>query len=156
MEAIEKIKSTGEIPFRAVFHAGWGAMDFNGHMANRAYLDHAGDTRMLFFASQGWSMRDFERLNFGPIVSRDTLDYFREIRLLEKFEVDLKCSGLSKDGSRVMFSNIFYREDGKKAAIVESVIGWLSLSERKLIAPPEELLGLLRQMERAEKYEILN
>ena len=35
------------------FLAGWGAMDFNGHMANWAYLNLAADVRMAFFAEYG-------------------------------------------------------------------------------------------------------
>ena len=35
------------------FLAGWGAMDFNGHMANTAYLNPAADMRMAFFAEHG-------------------------------------------------------------------------------------------------------
>jgi len=36
------------------FLAGWGAMDFNGHLANTAYLNLAADVRMAFFAEHGF------------------------------------------------------------------------------------------------------
>lgn len=35
--------------------AGWSDMDFNSHMANTAYLDHAADVRMMYFAEYGFS-----------------------------------------------------------------------------------------------------
>ena len=37
--------------FEHRFVAGWGDMDFNGHMRNTAYLDRGSDSRMLFFAA---------------------------------------------------------------------------------------------------------
>ena len=34
------------------FLAGWGTMDFNGHLANTAYLNLAADVRLAFFADE--------------------------------------------------------------------------------------------------------
>ena len=36
-----------------------GTMDFNGHMANTAYLDLAADVRMAFFAEHGFPPAEF-------------------------------------------------------------------------------------------------
>ncbi|RJO67710.1 MAG: thioesterase [Myxococcales bacterium] len=141
--------------FRRVFHAGWGTMDFNAHMANRAYLDMAADARMMFFEANGFSMREFERLGVGPVVRRDELDYFREVRLLEPVTVELLLAGLSPDASRMKLRNIFYRPDGEKAAVLTSFGGWLDLRERHLIAPPERLRDVLASTPRTEDFETL-
>ena len=65
------------------FLAGWRTMDFNGHLANTAYLDLAADVRMAFFADHGFPPTEFKRLAIGPVVRKDELEYFREINLHE-------------------------------------------------------------------------
>ncbi len=141
--------------FEHHFQAGWGAMDFNGHMANRAYLDMASDTRMLFFKEYGFAMNDFARLGIGPVVRKDTIEYYREIRLMETVRVELCTAGLSPLGSRMKMRNIFYRENGEKAAVLTSDAGWLNLHERHLMMPPLELRDLLHSLQHSDDYEEL-
>jgi acyl-CoA thioester hydrolase len=63
------------------FLAGWGTMDFNGHMANTAYLDLAADVRVAFFAEHGFPPSEFRRLAIGPVIRKDEIEYFREVGL---------------------------------------------------------------------------
>ena len=53
------------------FIAGWGTMDFNGHMANTAYLNLAADVRMAFFAEHGFPPSEFRRLALGPVIRKE-------------------------------------------------------------------------------------
>jgi acyl-CoA thioester hydrolase len=138
--------------FEKTFHVRWGDMDFNAHMKNTAYLDVAGDVRMIYFSENGFSMREFERLRLGPVILRDELDYHRELRLLETVRVTLGLAGLSADASRFRLRNEFFREDGKTVARVTSTGGWLDLGVRKIVAPPEKLAGLLRALERTGDF----
>jgi len=69
--------------------AGWGTMDFNGHMGNTAYLNLAADVRMAFFADHGFSPGEFRRLAIGPVVKKEEIEYFREIGLHEKVTVTM-------------------------------------------------------------------
>ncbi len=141
--------------FTRTFHVRWGDIDLNAHMKNTAYLDICPDVRMMFFAENGFSMRDFERLRIGPVILRDELDYTRELMLLEPFTVDLVLAGVSQDGSRFRIRNHFVREDGKTAARVTSTGGWLALDARKLTVPPERLLQVLLSMPRNDEFEDL-
>jgi len=141
--------------FEHTFKAGWGLMDFNGHMANRAYLDLAADVRMLFFAANGFPMKEFARLRIGPVVRRDELDYFREIHLLDDVRVDVAIAALSPDGARFRIRNEFFRADGVKAARVTSAGGWLDLSARKLTVPPDALRAALEALPHTEDFEAL-
>ncbi len=138
--------------FSATFQVGWGDLDANGHMRNTAYLDHSADTRMMYFASRGFSMREFEKLRFGPVVRRDEVEYFREMRLLEHVRVTLASVGLSADDARFRLRNEFFREDGRLVARVTSEGGWLDQSIRKLTAPPEALARCMREMARTEDF----
>jgi acyl-CoA thioester hydrolase len=126
-------------PFAKSFFAGWGDMDFNGHMRNTAFLDRSADVRMMYFAEHGFPMREFYRLRIGPVVLKDVVEYRKEVGLLEPFEVRLAIAGLSADGGRFVLRNEFCRPDGTNCATVNSTGGWLDLASRKLAAPPPAL-----------------
>lgn len=135
--------------------AGWGDMDFNSHMRNTAFLDKSADVRMMFFAEHGFPMEEFLRLQIGPVIRKDEIEYFREVRLLEDLRVSLALSGLSDDGSRFLLRNEFWRGGEQLAARVTSAGGWLDLSLRKLTAPPPALLAALRSLSATADFQPL-
>jgi acyl-CoA thioester hydrolase len=134
------------------FLAGWGTMDFNGHMANRSYLDLAADVRMAFFAEHGFPPAEFGRRAIGPVVKKDELEYFREIGLHETVTVTYALLGLSADAARFVIENEIWNERGEHAATVRSTGGWLDLHARKLIGPPPDLANAMRQVPRAPGF----
>ncbi|MBB6522656.1 thioesterase family protein [Pseudoteredinibacter isoporae] len=141
--------------FEEITYAAWGDMDFNSHMGNSAYLDKAGDVRMRFFAANEFPMQEFMRLKIGPVVMKDEIEYFREVKLLEELRVSLSMAGLSPDGSRFLMRNEFWRTDGKLAARITSAGGWLDLSRRGLTEPPEALLNALRSLSQTDDFQSL-
>src|SRR5688572_12543868 len=147
--------SRAQGPFTRTLLVRWADMDFNAHMSNTAYLDMSADTRMLFFQENGFTMREFERLRIGPVVRRDEVEYFRELRLLETVTVSFSLAGLSADASRMRLRNEFVREDGQLAARVTTTGGWLDLAERRLVSPPAALAEALRGLARAEDFQEL-
>jgi len=140
--------------YTKILMAGWGDMDFNSHMRNTAYLDKSADVRMLFFADQGFPMSEFIRLGLGPVVMKDEIEYFREFNLLDAISVTLSLAGLAPDGSRMALRNEFYR-DGKLAARVTTMAGWLDLQHRKLVCPPEALFGALKSLAQSDDFRAL-
>ncbi len=141
--------------YAKVLVAGWGDMDFNGHMRNTAYLDKPADVRMMYFSENGFPMTEFVRRRLGPVVMKDEVEYFKEVGLLEQLRVTLSNAGLSEDGSRFRLRNEFFRSDETLAAKVTSAGGWLDLSTRKLVVPPDGLLRALQSLARAEDFEVL-
>ncbi len=141
--------------FERKLMAGWGDMDFNSHMANTAFLNKVGDTRMLFLAGQGFTVQGLMRLNIGPVVMKDDLSYFKEVLLLEEITVTLALAGMSADGSRWHLRSDILRPDGKPAARVNSAGGWLDLGARKLIAPPANLLAAWQSLDKTEDFQEL-
>ena len=135
--------------------AGWGDMDFNSHMRNTAYLDKSADLRMMFFAENGFPMDEFMRLRIGPVVMKDEIEYFKEVRLLEPLRVTLAQAGLAEDGSHFLLRNEFYRADGKLSARVTSEGGWLDLTARRLILPPVALLKAMQSLPRTDDFQVL-
>jgi acyl-CoA thioester hydrolase len=134
------------------FFAGWGTMDFNGHMGNTAYLNLAADVRMTFFAEHGFPPGEFRRLALGPVVQKDEIEYFREVGLCETVTVTYAVLAMSADGARFVIENEIWRADGQRAAKVRSTGGWLDLRARKLIAPPKALLDAFAQVPRAPDF----
>ena len=134
------------------FLAGWRTMDFNGHLANTAYLDLAADVRMAFFAEHGFPPIEFRRLAIGPVVRNDELEYFREVHLHETVTVTHAALAMSPDGARFTLENEIWSAAGERAAVVRSTGGWLDLRARKLVAPPPALMSAMLAIPRAPAF----
>ena len=134
------------------FLAGWGTMDFNGHMANTAYLDLAADARMAFFSEHGFPPGEFRRLAIGPVMQKDELEYFREVGLYDTVMVTYAVLAMSADGARFVVENEILSAEGARAARVRSTGGWLDLRARKLVAPPPAVLAAFAKVPRAPGF----
>ena len=129
----------------------WGDMDFNAHMRNTAYMDTAADVRMMYFATHGFPMDEFRRLNIGPVVTKDEMEYFREMHLLDEGRVTLELAGMSVDGSRFIIRNVIFRGE-TLVARVTSAVGWLDLNFRRWVVPPKDLLAVMQTMPRIAEF----
>jgi acyl-CoA thioester hydrolase len=134
------------------FLAGWGTMDFNGHMANTSYLNLAADARMAFFAEHGFPPSEFRRLAIGPVMKRDEVEYFREVGLNDTVTVTYAALAMSADGARFVIENEIWSASGERAATVRSTGGWLDLRSRKLVAPPPDLFAAFAEVPRAPDF----
>ena len=141
--------------FEKILTAGWRDMDYNSHMANTAYLDRAADVRMMYFAQNGFTAEDMLRIKIGPVIMKDEIEYYREVKLLQEIRVSFACVGLAPDGSRFMIRNEFAHADGTRCAVVNSTGGWLDLNARKLIAPPEPLKLAMEALVKVEGFREL-
>ncbi|HEX6636567.1 MAG TPA: thioesterase family protein [Steroidobacteraceae bacterium] len=141
--------------FEKLLTAGWRDMDYNSHMANTAYLDRAADVRMMYFAENGFTADDMLRMRIGPVIMKDEIEYYREVKLLQAIRVGFACAGLAPDGSRFMIRNEFAHADGTRCAVVTSTGGWLDLNARKLIAPPEPLKKAMEALPKVDGFREL-
>jgi acyl-CoA thioester hydrolase len=108
---------------------------------------------MMYFSENGFFMQEFMRLRLGPVIMRDELDYYREVSLLEELRAALELAALAADGSRFAIQNSFLRRlGGQRVARVKSTGGWLDLTARKLVAPPEGLLTARQRAPRSEEF----
>ena len=139
--------------FEKTFHVGWGHVDFNGHLANTAFLDLAVDVRMFFFAENGFSIREFQRRRFGPVVLKDEIEYYKEMYMLDKIRITFQIAGFNEDVSRFRIRNEFFREDGKISARLTTTGGWLGFEKRKLTVPPKELADAMKSLVKTDDFE---
>ena len=138
--------------YTKTLYAGWADMDFNSHMRNTAYLNKAADVRQMFLMEHGFPVEEFMRLRIGPVVMKDELEYFKEVGLQQKIDVNYALAGHSVDGSRFLLRHEIFRPDGKLAARVTSAGGWLDLNARKLIAPPPALFDAMNLLDRTSDF----
>ena len=130
-------------------------MDFNSHMKNTAFLDKSADVRMMFFSENGFPTGEFSRLRLGPVVMKDEVEYWKEVSLLQQITVTLSIAGHSEDGSRFLLRNEISRLDGTLCARVTSAGGWLDLTARKLVAPPEALHNAMKSLPQTSDFAVL-
>ncbi len=131
----------------------WADCDVNGHLRNTSYSEYGTDTRVSFLAERGFTYDRFIANKLGPVILHEALDYLREIRLGQTFEVDLTVVGLSPDGARFKFQHDVWLPGLKKAARIVLAGGWMDVELRKLRLPPDELLRVLQEAPRAEGFE---
>lgn len=139
--------------FEKRFVVGWRDVDPNGHVANMVYLQYAVDARIAMFAANGFPPANFLRQGFGPVIKTDFVEYFREVMMLEDIRVTVENGGHSEDFSRFRVINNIYKSDGELAARVSTIGGWLSMSQRKLIEPPDELKKAWANLTRTDDFE---
>jgi len=141
--------------YTKTLYAGWADMDFNSHMKNTAYLDKAADVRQMFLAENGFPVEEFFRLRIGPVIMKDEVEYFKEVRLLQQITVTYALAGHAVDGSRFLIRHEVFRPDGERSARVTSTGGWLNLAERRLVVPPPALLSAMNLLERTADFVVL-
>jgi acyl-CoA thioester hydrolase len=141
--------------YTKTFLAGWSDMDINAHMRNTSYLDKTADVRQLFLKENGFPVEEFMRRRIGPVIMKDEVEYFKEVRLLEQITVDYALAGSSEDGSRFLIRHEIFRQDGKLSARVTSGGGWMSLTERKLIVPPPDLFAAMERLGKTADFAVL-
>ena len=127
-------------------------MDFNSHMKNTAFLDKSADVRMMFFPENGFPVAEFARLRLGPVIMKDEVEYRKEVSLLQEITITLAIAGHSADGSRFLLRNEILRLDGTLCARVTSAGGWLHLTARKLVAPPETLHSAMKSLPQTSDF----
>jgi acyl-CoA thioester hydrolase len=138
--------------YSKTLYAGWADMDFNSHMKNTAYLDKTADVRQMYLIENGFPVEEFSRLRIGPVIMRDEVEYFREVRLQQQILVTYALAGHASDGSRFLLRHEIFRPDGELSARVTSAGGWLNLAERKLVAPPPALLAAMNSLEKTSDF----
>jgi acyl-CoA thioester hydrolase len=118
-------------------------------MRNTAFLDKSADVRMMCFVENGFPASEFSRLRLGPVAMKDEVEYRKEVSLLQEIKVTFATAGHSEDGSRFLPS----RWD--LCARVTSSGGWLDLSARKLVEPPEALHKAMKSLAQTSDFTVL-
>ena len=94
----------------------WSQIDANRHLRHSAYADFCAQARSNMLNKMGLSLDDFAKQKIGPILFREELIYFREVKLDEFIKVDVQLTKLNKINGRFSFQHSLYKENQVKAA----------------------------------------
>ena len=131
-------------------------MDFNQHMRNAAYLGVAEETRLRFLEDGGFPMSELYRRRLGPVTVEDLLTYKKELRLQERFRVDMAVAAITSDARKIKVRNRFFRNtDGVLCATVETLVLWFDLEARRTVVPPPDLGQLWLGLARSDDFAML-
>ena len=89
------------------------------------------------------------------MLLREEIDYLREIRAGEAVTVDFVQLGLSPEGAKWKIRHDLWKPNGKQAARVVVLGGWMDLHTRKLVPAPEPLAEALRNLPKDPAFEAL-
>lgn len=138
----------GVPPWSKTFRVRWADLDLNGHVRSTAYSDLAATARVEFFAEQGLTPARMVRLGVGPVLFEEHQVFHRETQFGEELEVTLMVTDHEPAGQRATVAHQLRDVDGGLRATVIVVGGWMSLQERRIVPPPEEIANVLARISR--------
>jgi len=130
----------------------WSQIDANRHLRHSAYADFAAQARSNMLNQLGLSLATFAVHNIGPILFREELKYFREVKLDEHINVSVQLSKLNKANGRFSFRHYVYKEDGVIASEINVDGAWLDLTTRKLTDIPTEWHEIINKIPHSDDY----
>jgi len=142
-------------PFTMSFRVRWADLDPHRHLRHSAFNDYGTHIRFTYLAQHGFGFDEFTRLDFGPVILREEVRFLREVPQGDSITLDMRLVASSPRMTRFRLAHDVTRADGVLAATIEVDGGWMDLSRRKLIAPPEELAAVLRAVQPEEGFEEL-
>lgn len=141
--------------YTKTFTVRWGDCDLNGHVRNTVYDEYGIETRVGYMAERGFGFEQFRAHHLGPVVLRMEIDYLKELHVGERITTDLAVLGLSPDDGRWKLAHGIHKENGKKAARIVLLGGWMDLQARRLVPAPPALARIFRECTRDPAYEDL-
>jgi len=140
-------------PFRKQIEVCWSDIDGNKHMRHTAYADHCSHVRFSWLAANDFGLEQFAAHNLGAVLTREWTEYFREAKLGQYLDVDVKLAGCNADISKWSLRQEILHSNGKRAARHQVHGTWLDLTTRKVVAPPPVLLGIFQALPRTKDFE---
>ncbi len=132
--------------FSANFEVKWADVDPNMHLRHTVYLDYADQTRIRFFNQHGVTFNKLMKMRIGPVIFSTRSSFLKEVMLNERVSIDCTLLEMSEDGRKWRIGHSLHKEDGTLAAEMEYQGTWLDLNERKVTAPPEEIVKVMQLM----------
>ena len=137
------------------FQTRWSDMDPNGHMRHTAYNDYAAQVRVMIFDELSYPMSQMVKNGIGPVLFREEVKFYQEIRLNDKIEVDFLLLRARKNASKYSIQHRIFNSKFELSALVTVDGAWLDLKTRKVVVPPQQLISAVDQMPRSENFQWL-
>lgn len=143
-------------PFIQTLQVRWADVDASGHMRHSAYNDYAAHSRVALFGDRGFPMHKLLKLGIGPVLFHEETEFRRELSLMENFTIDCELVAMRRNGKLWAIQHHIKKHSGKTSAVIKVRGGWIDLQQRKIVAPPEELLKAAETFPRTEDFDWLS
>lgn len=144
-------------PYFAQTTVRWSDLDANAHMANSKYMDFTSFARIEFLRKLGITLKDFDRLKFGPAVLREEISFFKEAHEGQEIMISVRISGNSENGEIFEFEHDLYDKATGAHIAYSRVFGvWFSTETRKKSPPPKEIQDKLESALDRDTLKILS
>jgi acyl-CoA thioester hydrolase len=130
-------------------------IDANRHVNHAVYIEVAGDMRYQFFAENGFPPERFEQLGIGPVYTKITTQFLREVLLGETATITFALSGLSMQGTVWKVHHDVFKSNGKRAVSMDMEGVIFDLAARKAVPPGQELMQVFQAIPRTDDFEVL-
>lgn len=134
----------------------WSQIDANRHLRHSAYADFSAQARSNMLNKLGLSLDEFAKYKIGPILFREELIYYREVKLDESIKVSTELHKFNTANGRFSFRHQVIKSDGVIAAVVNVDGAWLDLVARKLTTLPEHWKPILQNIPKTSDYTEIN
>jgi acyl-CoA thioester hydrolase len=145
---------TPSTAFRQPIGVRWADLDPNGHVRHSVYYDWGAMVRVAYLESKGVGLEWMTRNAVGPVLFREEARFQRELRLGDQLEIDVRLAAASAEGRKWRMRHRIFRAT-EVAATIELDGAWLDLRARKIVVPPNELVGAFADMPRTEDFTVL-
>lgn len=133
--------------FEKEYRVKWSDVDPNKHLRGSAYLDFTDHTRIDFMETHGLTVDLLVKLNIGFILTKTTIEYKREVLMNEMIRVDYHIDYFTEDYKKYGATHQVFKENGKLACLVIIEGFWIDLKTRRITAPPDEVVNLIKEAE---------
>ena len=141
--------------YARTFTVRWADCDANGHLRNTGYSEYAVEVRMAYLVEHEFGLAELRQHGIGPVLLREEIDYLRECHMGEELTVTFAVVGLSPDGTRFKMVHDVWKPNGKQAAHIVVLGGWLDARVRRLTPPPDALREAFEKAPRLGPFETL-
>ncbi len=139
--------------FSSAIQIRWSDLDPNFHLRHSVYYDWGAFCRVEFLNKYGLTADVMTQLKFGPILFREECVFRREIRSGDEVSINLKLLKARPDFSRWSIQHQIMKGDKILCALLTVDGAWMSMVERKLATPPQEVHAVFNQMPRVDNFE---
>lgn len=112
-----------------------GHLDSFGHVNNAEYLSLYEEARWDFITANGYGLKEVHERKQGPVVLDVSLRFKRELINREKIQIQSQTESIS--GKIMKMKQVMLKENGEVASEATFTFGFMDMTKRKLVDPPE-------------------
>lgn len=140
-------------PFKQEFQVIWADLDPNAHMRHTAYNDYAAQVRVGLFDELGLPLAKLVASGYGPVLFHEDTTFKKEVFMNERITVDCAAMSYRKDLKIWKFRQQVWKQDGNLACTIIATGAFMSLTERKVVVPPKEIMDMLESVPKTDDFQ---